>query len=192
ELVKEGDPVKASLEFRNALQLKDDHVPAMYALAEIEEGQGKLEGAVGLYRNIVERDQKHVVARVHLARILLLGGQVDAALKHADEDYAIDSKSAAVLALKGAVALALDNRKDAVRYADDALKVEPGHLDALMLKAAERMKGGDAGGAMEFLDAAEAKDEKNLAVQLFRLTALEALKDDEGVEKVFQKLVAFY
>ena len=193
ELLAKGQLDKAALEFRNALNLKADMVPAIYALADIAERKGDFQSAVSSYRSVAEHDPKNVEARVHLGRILVAGGQLDVASKYADEAYALAPKEADVLSLKGTVALKLGDPTKAVEFAQEALKVAPGTLEALMVLAAERMKAGDPKAALVYLDqGATGENDRNLALQLFRLTAFQALKDDNGVEGVFKKLSQYY
>ena len=56
QLLAAGDLDKAALEFRNALKLKDDMVPAMFALGQIAEQKGDFQSAMANYRNVAERD----------------------------------------------------------------------------------------------------------------------------------------
>ena len=45
---------------------------------------------------------------------------------------------------------------------------------------------------MALLDRATDKSQHNIAFQLFKLTAFQALKDDAGVEGVLKKLIEYY
>ena len=60
KLLAQQDYVKASLEFRNALQLKKDLVEAWRALADIEQHNQNWEGLIAIRRTIVELDPKDV------------------------------------------------------------------------------------------------------------------------------------
>ena len=192
QLADQGQLDKAALEYRNALQLKPDLVPAIYALGVIAEKKGDYKSAMGSFRDVADRDVKNVDARVHLGQMLVAAGQLDSALKYADEAYALAPERPDVLALKAAVALKLGDAKSAVDYAQSALKAAPGDLNALMVLAAERLKAKDPKAALAFLDQASGANDRNVALQLFRLAALQALKDDAGVEGVLKKLAQYY
>ena len=193
QLLDQGQLDKAALEYRNALQLKPDLVPAIYALGEIAEKKGDIKSAMGSYRDVADRDLKNVDARVHLGQMLVAAGQMDAAVKYADEAYALAPERADVLSLKAAVALKLGDAKSAVDFAQSALKAAPGDANALMVLAAERLKANDPKAALAFLDqATTGNNDRNVALQLFRLATFQALKDDAGVEGVFKKLVQYY
>ena len=94
------DYIKARVELRNALQKKPDMVAAWRALATIDEHDKNIQSLATSLRNIVERDAKDVDARVQLAKIYLLGGALENALKTTNEAIEIARQNAAVLASK--------------------------------------------------------------------------------------------
>ena len=190
QLYDQGELDKAAVEYRNALQLKPDLVPAILALGEIAEKKGDFKSAMGSYRDVADRDLKNVEARVHLGQMLVAAGQLDTALKYADEAYKLAPEQADVLSLKAALALKLGDAASSIEYAQSALKAAPGDPNALMVLAAERLKANDAKAALAFLDQVTGDaSERNVPLQLFRLSAFQALKDDAGVEGVLKKLV---
>ena len=192
ELLANGETDKAVLEFRNALKLEKNFVPALYSLADVEQQRGNFDQAVRLLTNVTELDTSHVKARIGLATIYLAGGDLEDAQKYTDQAYELAPKDPGVLALKAAVALKLDNRGDAVKLADQALEIDPQNIDALIVLASERLLAGDPKGALPFLDKGEKADERNIGVQLFKAKVLSALGDKAGVEGVFSKLVGLY
>lgn len=192
ELVEQGEPVKASLEFRNALKLKEDFVPALFALGKVEHERNQYQRAARMFARVAEQAPEHVDARVRLSRILLLAGQLDEALKYADQAYALARTNSDVLVLKAAIALKLGNRNDAVRFADAVLDAEPENFDALIVRASERLAANDPRGALAFLDKGTEKHDRNVGLQLFRMKSLAALSDNDGIEQVFAKLIDYY
>ena len=180
-----GELVKAALEFRTALQIKDDLVPAIFALGQIAEQQGDLVTALRSYRDVAERELGNVSVRIRLARLLLAGGQLDEASKYVDEAYALDAPDPDVLALKAETELMVDNRSEAVRLADEALKIDPENLAALMVRAAERLKASAPEAALPFLDRATEKNARSVALQLLRIKTYIILEDKAGIEGAF-------
>ena len=189
ELLDQGDPVKASLEFRNALKLKKEYVPALFSLGQAEQRQGHIDRAGQLYYSVTQLAPDHVEARIALANILLFAGKLDDAQKYVDEAYALAASDARVLALKAAISLKLNNRGDAVRFANDALKADPNNLDALMVLAAERILASDPNAALALLDKAPEADSNNVGLQMFKMKVLDSLGNEGGVEEVFKQLV---
>src|SRR5262245_42935646 len=97
ELLAKGDPVKASLEFRNALKLKPNFVPARFSLGQIDEQNGNFESAVRSFLSVSERSPEDIQSRLHLAAILSAVGQLANAAKFADEAYALAKSNPEVL-----------------------------------------------------------------------------------------------
>ena len=192
KLVQQGELVKASLEFRNALKIKGNFVPALYSLGQVEEQQGHFDNAAQAYDAVTEQDPGNLNSRVRLAYILLAAGRLDEALKLADQALALAGSDPGVLALKAAVALKLDNRGDAIRFSDTALEIDPTNGDALIVRAAERLLAADPRQALSYLDRANEQDRQDVGLQLFRMQAFQALGDKEGVEQVYLKLVNLY
>jgi tetratricopeptide (TPR) repeat protein len=184
ELLKKGEPVKASLEFRNALKAQEGFVPALYSLGLAQQQLGNFSDAAKLFRAVAERAPDHIESRVQLATILLMAGHTDDAITYIDQAYAIAPSDAQVLTVKAAISLKLDNRGDAVRFADGALKVDPDNVDALVVRAGERLAAGDPKGALAFL---AKSDGNNIAVQILRIKAYDEMQDKPGLE---QALVA--
>jgi Tfp pilus assembly protein PilF len=67
KLLSQKDDVKASIEFRNAIQLKKDLVGAWRGLADIEERRKNWQAFAGNLTTIVELDQRDVDSRLKLA-----------------------------------------------------------------------------------------------------------------------------
>src|SRR5262249_52198682 len=80
KLLSQHEYVKASIEFRNALQLKKDLVGAWRGLAEVEVHNQNWEAVIGALKTVVELDQKDVVSRLRLGRLMLMGNALDQAL----------------------------------------------------------------------------------------------------------------
>jgi tetratricopeptide (TPR) repeat protein len=186
-LLNKGDPVKASLEFRNALKADENFIPALYSLGLVQERMGHFPEAAKLFFTVTEREPDHIESRLQLATLLLMSRQTDEALKFADQAYAKAPNDPQVLALKGTISLRLDNRGEAVRFAEAALKVDPTNVNALIVLAGVGLADHDPKGALAFLAKAGEADDRNLAVQILRVKAYESLKDKEGLE---QALVA--
>ncbi len=192
DLMAKGDPVKAGLEFRNALKLNNEFVPALFSLAQAEQQQGNLDRAGQFFFKVIELDPKHVEARTSLANLFLLGGNLENALKYADEAYALAPKDTHVLVVKAAVSLKMDNRGDAVRFANAALETDAKDIDALMVLAAERLLASQPAEALSYLNKVSADADSNMGLQLFKMKVLDALGDKQGIEQVFEKLIAKY
>jgi tetratricopeptide (TPR) repeat protein len=186
------DYAKAGIEFRNALQLKKDLVGAWRGLAQIEEHNKNWQGFASVLRTVIELDSKDVESRLKLARIMLVGQQFDQALDLVNDADAIDSRNADVIASRAAILLRLNDPTGAKREAQAALELDPANSVALVVLAAERMRLGDASGALAILDRQSSKHAEDLGVQLFKAVLFEKLGDLEKLEQVFRKLTELY
>jgi tetratricopeptide (TPR) repeat protein len=192
ELMGKGELFKARVEFQNALQIKEDMTSAWYALAQIAEKQGEWEKLYGLLSKVIERDPKHMDAQLKLGRLLLAAGQLDKALATSDNTLALDKDNPSVISLRAAVLYKLNDKKGAVEHANAALAKDPNNIDALVVLATERLEGQDANKAIEYLDRALKLNEKNVALQLVKVQALESMANLDSAEAIFRKLIAYY
>lgn len=191
-LMQQGDLVKARIEFQNALQIKQDMTAAWFALAQIAEQQGDWQKLFGLLNKVVDHDPKHLEAQIKLGRLLLAAGKLDKALAASDVTMTLAPDDAAVLALRAAVLYKLDDKPGAITQANAALARDADNVDALVVLATERLAARDAAKAIEYLDRGLKANEKNIALQLIKVQALESLAKLDSAEEIFRKLVKFY
>ena len=64
--------MKAALEFKNAVKLKEDHAEAWYGLARVAEQQAQWQNYGALLTKVIQLAPKHVDAHVRLAKLLLI------------------------------------------------------------------------------------------------------------------------
>ena len=152
ELLAQNDPVKAAIEFKNALQLKRDLVGAWRGLAQIEEAKQNWEGLVAVLRTIVELAPTDVEAKLRYARLMLMANGLDEALKTVDAAGELDNRHTGVRVLRAAILLKLNDHNGAIREANTVLAAEPGNPEALIVLAAERSARGDNDGAVTLLN----------------------------------------
>jgi cellulose synthase operon protein C len=192
KLLAERDNDRAGVEFRNAVKLNKNLVEAWRGLAQIAESKQQWPDLVAILRRVVEIEPKNINERVKLAKLLLLGGGVDEALKLANEAYEINSRDVSVLTLKAAVLFKLADHDGATREAQAALSIDPGSTEAAMVLAAERMAAGDAKGALQIFDSEPIAHSTELGVELFKLNIFEKTKDFQNMTVLLRKLADLY
>lgn len=192
ELMAKGDWLKARLEFQNALQINPNSVPALMGLADIAERTSDWDKTYALLSKVVELDAKHLKAQVRLGKLLVAAGQLDKALVASDAAMALAPDDADAMALRAALLFKLNDSKAAIELANKALSKAPNQVDALVVLASERLSVDDAAGAVKYLDQGLAANEKDVALQLIKVQALEKLAKREQAEEIFRKLMAFY
>jgi cellulose synthase operon protein C len=190
QYLQQHDNQKAEIEFKNAVKLQEDLLPAWRGLAQIDEAAHQWQALAAALRKIVELDTKDLDAKLKLARLMLTGGAADQALKLANEMN--DPGNAQVLALKAAIAYKLKDTGSAVRDAQAALKIDPTNLDAMMVLAADRLANSDASGALRIIDNDPRDHSKDLAVQVLKIRAYEQLGDAAKVETLLKQLIELH
>jgi tetratricopeptide (TPR) repeat protein len=192
QFLSQQNYVKAGIEFKNAVQLKKDLVGAWRGLLQIEEHDRNVEGMVGILRTIVELDPKDIDGKLKLGRLMLLGPASDQALDLANAALEVDGRNPNALAFRGAVLLKLNDDIGGKRDAQTALEIDPANAEALIVLAAERMMRGDIEGALRILDRQPIVQEKNVAIQLFKLYLFERSGNLKQAEALLRKLTELY
>jgi tetratricopeptide (TPR) repeat protein len=189
QLLAQSDHVKAAIEFKNALQLKQDMVGAWRGLAQIEEGKQNWEGLVAILRKVGELDPKDVETKLRYARLMLMGNALDEALKSVNAAGELDERHTGARVLKAAILLKLNDSNGAIREAKAALEAEPTNAEAHIVLAGEKSARGDNEDALALLEHASAANKDNFGVQLFKLRIYERMGDPKRVESLLKELV---
>src|SRR5258708_33710474 len=108
-LLEAHDYARAAIEFKNALRLKKDLLPAWRSLGEVDELTGQRGELVPIFRTIVELDPNDNAAKLKLAKLLLTAGSLDEALNLANAASEADSRNANAVALKALILFKLND-----------------------------------------------------------------------------------
>jgi len=192
ELIAKKDFARARLEFRNAIQLKDDFLPAWRSIASLEEQQRNWPAANAALRQIARLDQKDIDARLQLSSMALFSGRFQDALEWVDAAVAIDATNARTLALRAAALFKIGEETAALREASRSLELAPGNKEAATVLAAERFAHDDTDGALRFLDTITGDATTDLGVELLRIKIHEKRNELDQVEQRLRKLVERY
>lgn len=188
ELLDEKDFIKASIEFRNALQIDDQFVPAWYGMSLVEDENKEWVKVIGLLNKIIELEPTHIEAQVRLGTLMLLLGELDSAVAASEAALLLDNQNANVLALRGAVMLKLEDRVSAVDFANRSLAIEAGNLNAIQVLAAERFSARDYDGALAFIDQSNNTNGANRDLMLIAVYIYETKGEIENAERAFKTL----
>lgn len=191
-LLEAEENAKASIEFRNALQINPDHVPSLFGLSVIQEREANFRGVSNLLRKILDIDPNHLEANLRFGRILLLAQQLDLALQHSKKALEIDPESSSANSFHAGVLLALEDTSGAVEYATRATELDSGNVEAISVLAAERIAQNELEEAIALLDGGLEGREDNVTLQLIKIGALSQLDRTSDVEDILKKLVQFY
>jgi cellulose synthase operon protein C len=185
-----GDYVRAALEFRNALKIKPDFADAWFGMAQIEQNDKNWNAVAGDLNKVLEIEPNHKQARPALARLMLLGGNPQEALKITDVGLAANPIDSPMLALKSAILMKMGQKQEALQQANKALELNPKNIDALMVLAAERLLANDVPGAKKWLENALAIEPNAIALHLFALSIAEKNGDVASQEASIRKIIS--
>lgn len=191
-LLESGQPVKAKLEFQNALQIDKKMVAAWYGLALVAEKEADWPAMFALLNTVIELDSKHLQARIKSGRLLLGAGQLDKALEASNATMELAPEDADVLTLRAAAFYKLEDIENAIKFANAALVISPNNADAIAVLATERLAAGDAVHALEYLDRGTVQSEENVGLQLIKIEVLNRLEKFDSVEGVYRRLIELY
>jgi predicted Zn-dependent protease len=153
-----GDFAKASVEFRNAMQIDPKDAQARIMAAETAEKLGQLRGAYGLLQSVVEDHPENDVARKDLGRLLLTAGSPQRGLEIIKPALERQPNNASLLAIRSAAKSLLKDADGARADADRALAADPRNEDAIALRAGLYRQDGDLPAAIKLVsDAAAAQ-----------------------------------
>jgi tetratricopeptide (TPR) repeat protein len=188
-LLAKNDSARAGIELKNALQIKGDFVPALRALAQIEENAQNWQAVGAILRRIAAIEQGNVDVRLRLARIALLAGAFREATDWADVAIAIDREHAGAHALRALILLKSGAEGEAIREAQRAIQIDGGNVESAMVLAAARLAHDDAHGALHILDAIPTAGSDEIGLELFRISVYEKLGNVQEVQERLQRLV---
>ena len=192
KLLAAHEDAKAAVEFRNALRLKNDLLPAWKGLAQTEEDTHHLEGLVPVLQSILDLDPKDEATRIKLARLLVGGGAPQRALKILNDSPQPDTNDADLFALKAVIYLKLKDNDTALQNAHAALKLEPGNVAALAVLAADRFANNDLPGALQLLSVNPQAQDNDLGTELLKLRIYAQSNDYAQVESLLKTLAERY
>jgi tetratricopeptide (TPR) repeat protein len=192
EYLEQSDFVKARIEFRNALQLNGDMLDAWRGLAAVDEHDKNWPALAGSLQRVTELDQNDVGAREKLARLLVVGGALDRALKIITSATDIAPNDAAALALRATVQFRLKDYDGARQSALKSDQIDPGNPDAIVILAAVKFAEGDAVGALDRLSKVAKGHEDDLGVMFLKIDVYDRMGDLPKAESSLKKLIALH
>ena len=190
ELLAAGDPVKAQLEFRNALQINPIGAEATFMLAKIAEDSGDYLAALRGYKAVADQNAGNAEAQLKAGQLELYSGDAVSAVYRADKVLALTPTRLEARTLK-AGALRLEGKLDqATKELDAVLAQDPKHADALGLLAEIKLAQGQASLAADLVDRGLQAAPENIELTTLRLTIFRRLQDKTGTHAMLQRLVA--
>ena len=148
----QGDFAKASIEFRNALQIAPKDPLAQVMEGRAAEHLGKLPEALSLYQAVVDAPVENLEARRSLGRMLIQHGQPQRGLDVLAPAIAKHPDDVDLLVWRAAGKASLKNVDGARADADRALQLAPDNADAISVRAGLYQQAGDLPSAAHLLE----------------------------------------
>jgi tetratricopeptide (TPR) repeat protein len=185
-----GQYDKASVEFRNALQIQPRSARARYLNGEATERRGELREALGSYQAAVELDPDYLPARAALGRILVFGGAADRALSVVAPGLARHPDDPQLLTVRGAARAQLKDPSSAIADAEHALRVAPDDDNAVALLASLYQKQGEAPRAVALVVTAVGRHPGSIDLREVRAGLYLASGENPRAEEQLKEIVA--
>jgi tetratricopeptide (TPR) repeat protein len=183
--LSEGEFVKASVEFRNALQIIPTDPTAQLMAGHTAERLGRFRTAVGMYQSVVDSTPGNVDARASLARLLTLAGDPQRGLDILKPGLSQQPDNVELLVVQAAAKVALNDEPGARAAADRALQRAPNNEDAVAVRAGLYRRSGDLASATALVGAAVKRLPSSTALRemLARLYVADG-QQDKAVEQL--------
>jgi predicted Zn-dependent protease len=185
-----GNLDKASVEFRNALQIEPRNTDALYFNGQLAERRGNIRDALDFYQAALDLQPRDDRARASLAKVFVLGGATQRALEIVAPGLLEHPDNPDLLAARAAARHQIRDDGDALADAERAVQVAPTNENAIAVLTALALRAGDNARAVSL--ASDAVTKAPDSVDLRRILAsvyLSAGQPDEAEEQM-RKVIA--
>ncbi len=189
---EKGNYDKAKLELKNAIQINKKLSEAYFYLALVSEKEQNWKEMYNSLAQTLKLDPENHEARLKLAKLYLLGGNVDQAaleVKLLSEKKADDPD---VIALNGAVLLKQGDTISALAEARKALAIDSSHLDAVGLAVGVYLAEEDYAAAEKQVNQSLANKPNELALLLMKLQIHMKSKNAQLVEQAYLEITKIF
>ena len=180
-----GNVDKASVEFRNALQIEPQSVDALYFNGRVAERRGNIRDAIDFYQAALDLQPKDDRARASLAKVFVLGGATQRALEIVSPGLLEHPDNPDLLAARAAARHQIKDDGEARADAERAVQVAPTNENAIAVLTALALRAGDNARALSL--ASDAVTKAPASVDLRRILAsvyLSAGQPDKAEEQM--------
>lgn len=192
ELLAAGEPEKAALEFRNAVELNQEFNKARLELAKLQEGERRFSAALQNYSKIIEIDPNHIGALVRSANILIVAGHVERAMDSMEHAYRLAPDDLNVLLTRSLGYLRLGNYEEAVKFAEEALTLAPAEPKVGLVLASDHFRRGEYKEAESVIDRFLEVNPRDVSLNILRIRVLEQLGESEKLSAHLRNMTRLY
>lgn len=190
EYYAKGDYTRASIEFRNAMQVAPKDPQARLLAGEAAEALGRYRDAAALFQSVVESNPDNVQARVDLGQIFEFGHVPQRALKLIAPALAKHPNDAQLLTVRGLARSQLNDYAGALADAQHAVQADPTYVQAVGLLAGLYREKNENAQAVSLVQATLQKLPTSTQLREVLAELYVEGGDDAAAEEQFQKLIA--
>jgi tetratricopeptide (TPR) repeat protein len=185
-----GNLDKASIEFRNALQIEPQNADAFYYNGQVAERRGNLREAVDYYQGAVDAQPKDDRCRAALAKVFVLAGATQQALAIISPGLLEHPDNPDLLAARAAVRHQLKDDGDARNDAERAVQLAQANENAIAVLAALALRAGEHDRAISLVGDAIAKAPGSIDLHRIFAAVYLASGQPEKAEEQMRKVIA--
>jgi Tfp pilus assembly protein PilF len=190
QFLSQGNLDKASIEFRNALQIEPKDPDALYYGGRIAEERRNLGEAVHFYQAAVDGRPGFDKARAGLAKMLLFAGQTKRALAVLEPGVLKHPDNPDLLAARAAARHQDKDDTGARTDAEGAVRADPANEDAVAVLAAIYAETGENAKAIDLVNTAVVKAPAAVALRLILANLYLKADQPQKAEEQMRKIVA--
>jgi tetratricopeptide (TPR) repeat protein len=190
EYLAAGNLDKASVEFRNALQIEPRSDDAFYFNGRVAERRGNLREAVSFYQAAVDVQPADTRARASLAKMFVLGGATQQALEVISPGLLDHPDDPDLLAARAAVRHQLKDDGEARADAERAVQLAPANENAIAVLAALALRSGDTARAISLVNGAVAKAPDSIDLRRISASVYLSAHEPREAEEQMRKVIA--
>ena len=185
----QGDYNRASIEFRNAMQVSPKDPQARLLAGEAAGRLGRYRDAAGLFQSVVESNPDNVRARVDLGQIFDFGGVPQRALELIKPALARHPNDPGLLTVSALARSQLNDYAGALADAKHAVQAEPTYEQAVGLLAGLYRQKGDNADAAALVSASLQKMPHSTALREVLASIYQQAGDDAKAEAQLDQLI---
>jgi tetratricopeptide (TPR) repeat protein len=184
-----GNVDKASIEFRNALQIEPQSVDALYFNGRVAERRGNIRDAVDFYQSALDLQPKDDRARASLAKVFVLAGATQRALEIVSPGLLDHPDNPDLLAARAAARHQIRDDGEARADAERAVQVAPTNENAIAVLTALALRAGDQARALSLASDAVTKAPTSVDLRRILASVYLSVGQPEKAEDQMRKII---
>ena len=181
---------KASIEFRNALQIEPKSTQAFYFNGRVAERRGSLREAAEFYQGAVDADPGDNPARASLAKVFVLAGAPTRALELISPGLLDHPDDPDLLAARAAARHELKVENEAREDAERAVALAPTNENAVAVLSALALRAGDSQHAISLVTSAVEKAPDSVELRRILIGVYLEVGEPRKAEEQMRQIIA--